>query len=195
MSKPHTYTEEQREFIRAIIHGRPYQTVTDMFNAEFGTDFQVSRIKGIIKRLGLVNGRNTQFYPRQTSWNKDRKGLRYSPATEFKKGHRPQNWKPVGSERITKDGYIEVKTAEPKTWKLKHRVIWEQHNRPIPKGFAIIFADSNKLNCDIANLLLVSRAELLLINQYGLQKNDKKLTKTGINIARVLAKIHSRSKE
>ena len=33
--------------------------------------------------------------------------------TWFKKGHIPANYRPVGSERVNADGYIEVKVADP----------------------------------------------------------------------------------
>ncbi len=37
----------------------------------------------------------------------------------FAKGNVPPNHRPVGSERISKDGYIEVKVAEPKQVEIK----------------------------------------------------------------------------
>ena len=63
--------------------------------------------------------------------NKGRKQTEYmseeqlakTKATRFKKGHVPKNHKPVGYERITRDGYIEVKTAEPNVFELKHRLV------------------------------------------------------------------------
>ena len=44
----------------------------------------------------------------------------------FAKGNVPPNHRPVGSERISKDGYIEVKVAEPNKWRLKQRVVYEE---------------------------------------------------------------------
>ena len=75
-------------------------------------------------------------------------------ATTFKKGNRPANKKPVGYERISRDGYIEVKVAEPNVFKNKQRVIWEQHNGPIPEGMHVCFKDGDKSNLDIENLFL-----------------------------------------
>ena len=75
-------------------------------------------------------------------------------ATTFKKGNRPANKKPVGYERISRDGYIEVKVAEPNVFKIKQRVIWEQHNGPIPEGMHVCFKDGDKSNLDIENLFL-----------------------------------------
>lgn len=79
--------------------------------------------------------------------------------TMFKKGQNPINHREVGSERIDRDGYIMIKVAEPNKWKLKHRLVWEQANGPIPKGYNIQFRDGNKLNLDIDNLYMISRKE------------------------------------
>ena len=79
--------------------------------------------------------------------------------TMFKKGNTPVNHREVGSERVNVDGYIEVKVAEPNRWRLKHRVVWEQHNGEIPKGHNIQFKNHNPLDCGIENLYLISRAD------------------------------------
>jgi len=63
----------------------------------------------------LSSGKIHRFKKGHSSWNKG-KYMRVSPCTEFKKGCMPHNYKPVGSERITKDGYRERKVADPKKW-------------------------------------------------------------------------------
>ena len=80
-------------------------------------------------------------------------------STMFRKGNIPVNTKPVGSERLTKDGYMAVKTAEPNVWKLKHRLIWEQVHGPIPEGSNVQFRNGNRQDIRIENLYLISRAE------------------------------------
>ena len=89
----------------------------------------------------------------------DNKGKRVYPevyekmsSTMFKKGHTPANHREVGSERINKDGYIEIKVAESKRWRLKHRIIWEQANGEIPKGHNVQFKNHNPQDCRIENL-------------------------------------------
>lgn len=82
-----------------------------------------------------------------------------SRKTTFKKGNIPPNHRQVGSERITRDGYIEIKIQEPNVFKFKHRVIWEEHNGTIPKGHNIQFRDKNPLNCTIENLYMISRSK------------------------------------
>ncbi len=77
--------------------------------------------------------------------------------TFFKKGHTPANHKPLGSERINVDGYIEIKIAEPNIWDLKHRVVWREINGEIHQGYNIQFKDKNRQNCDIDNLYIIHR--------------------------------------
>lgn len=79
--------------------------------------------------------------------------------TMFKKGLKPHNHREVGSERINVDGYREIKVAEPGKWMLKHRVIWEQVNGPIPKGHNVQFKNHDPLDCRIDNLYLISKSD------------------------------------
>ena len=107
----------------------------------------------------------------------------------FKKGNKVHNTRPVGSERIdAKDHYLYIKVAEPNKWQLKHRYLYEQKYGKIPKGYNLIFADGDKYNFDLDNLVLVSNAELLIMNKKGLYKKNKKLTKTGSLVAKVIDK-------
>ena len=81
--------------------------------------------------------------------------------TMFKKGNKPHTYRPVGSERVNVDGYVEVKVADPNKWRLKHRVIWEEAHGPIPKGHNVQFRDGNSQNLDLGNLYLISRDDQL----------------------------------
>ena len=94
------------------------------------------------------------------------KGKKMSPEvyekleeTMFKKGNSPVNHREVGSARINVDGYIEIKVAEPNVWRLKHRIIWEQHNGVIPAGYNVQFKNRNTQDCRIENLYIISKAE------------------------------------
>lgn len=84
-------------------------------------------------------------------------------ATMFKKGQLPHNVRYDGHERISVDGYVEIRVDVGK-YVLKHRLVWEQANGPIPKGMALVFKDGNKQHIELSNLELVTRAELLKRN-------------------------------
>lgn len=94
------------------------------------------------------------------------KGKKMSPdlyakcePTMFKKGHQSLNKRPIGSERINKDGYIEMKIAEPNRWVVKHRFVWETIRGPIPEGYNVQFKDGDPTNTRLDNLYLISRAD------------------------------------
>lgn len=97
--------------------------------------------------------------------------------TFFKKGGIPKNHRPVGSERTTREGLIEIKIAEPNVWKLKQRHIWEEHNGAIPPGYKIVFRDGNPKNLDIANLEKIHTTNLLFRNA-GRPEQDEKVLET-----------------
>ena len=153
----------------------------------------IGQIKAAIGRYKLNTGFNGQFQKGNIPANKGTKGLSRANKTSFKKGCRPSNYREVGSERVTKDGYIEIKVG-PKEWKFKHQVIWEKYNGNIPRGHVVIFGDGNKENLDINNLILVTRKQLFILNRHALIKNDIELTKVAVNIAKVQEKINERTR-
>ena len=104
----------------------------------------------------------------------------------FKKGNRPKNRFKVGTERLREDGYIWIKIGGPNRWRQKHRLLWEEANGPIPKGGIILFADSDRSNITIDNLILISKSQLLTLNRNGLIQNKRELTEVGVLIADVI---------
>ena len=103
----------------------------------------------------------------------------------FKKGSKPHNTKYDGHERISVDGYIEVRIKERK-YVLKHRLIYEQHYGPIPKGMIVTFRDRNPQNVAIENLELISRQEGMKRNSI---QNYPKEVKSTIRLLSKLKKI------
>jgi hypothetical protein len=103
------------------------------------------------------------------------KGLRrpgWSPGrmaeTQFKPGARPHTWRPVGSTRFTKDGYLQRKISDtgypPRDWVGEHILLWEKAHGPLPKGHALAFKDRNTGNICLDNLELITRRELMRRN-------------------------------
>ena len=185
----HKWTNAEKEYLKLIIKGSSYKEIAMKMSAKFGYDFSPGQIKGIIARNKLTTDTSGHFKKGSIPWNKGTKGLAKANKTSFKKGHTPANYRPIGSERIDKDGYVVVKVADPKTWKLKHRYIWEMHhNKKVQKGHSVIFLDGNKRNFNINNLMLVSRTQLLVMNKNKLKCNEKELTKIGINLSNLIIK-------
>ncbi len=112
-------------------------------------------------RRGDNVGAEFRFKKGMTTWNKGMKGLQIGGReTQFKKGTKPPNWKPVGYIRLTRDGYYEMKMEEGmQKFELLHRVIWERCNGAIPKGHICIFLDGNSKNLEITNLALMTKQQ------------------------------------
>ena len=189
--KQHKWTDEEKEYLKSIVKGNTYKEITKKMNDKFEYDFSEEQIKGAMFRNKLITGIGGHFKKNHTPWNKGSKGLTSANKTSFKKGMIHINHREVGSERITRDGYIEIKVAEPNKWRLKHRVIYEKHYGEIPKNHAVIFADGNKMNLDIDNLVLVSRHQLLVLNKNNLIKDETELTKAGINVANIIIQLNN----
>lgn len=181
-------TDEQEAFLLSILKGRGNQELADLVNQKFNLSLNRGQVNSWKKNRKLSSGLNGQFEKGHVPVNKGTKGL-YNVGgneTSFKKGQRPLNYRPVGSERIcSKEGYVMIKTEDGQPWKLKHNVIWEKANGPIPKGSVLIFADGNKLNVVLDNLILISRRQLLTMNQNGWIKNNKELTEVGVTLASI----------
>jgi len=125
------------------------------------------------KRITSEFSKAHRFKPGHKPWNTGMKG--FNPRnhdTRFKPGNRTgaaaYHWAEIGSERVTKEGYVERKVADTghkKTdWRLVHTLEWEQHHGTIPDGWIVVFRDKNKRNIHIENLELITRAENMLRN-------------------------------
>lgn len=129
-------------------------------------------------RRGEHVGKGTQFKKGQVPHNKGLRRPGWAPGrmreTQFKKGERhgraAQVYQPIGSERISKDGYLQRKINNDmpfqQRWRGVHILLWEEHLGPLPPGFAVCFKNGDKTGIRIDNLALVSRSELMRRNSY-----------------------------
>jgi hypothetical protein len=114
-------------------------------------------------------GLSQRFQKGIVPWNKGTKGVHSGgKATQFKPGQKPNNWLPVGSHRLSKEGYLQRKVTDtgypPRDWVGVHIIIWTEVNGPVPKGHALKFKDGNKENVALGNLELISRRALMALN-------------------------------
>lgn len=187
------YTSEMIEFLKEISPGKSVKEITCLFNKNFNLNKSNFQISALMKRKGIKTGNDSRFKKGSIPHNKGKKFIVSWSPTQFQKGMKPHNYVPIGSERINSSGYIDIKIDEKK-WKQKHRIIWEQENGPIPKNCCLIFADSNKLNVNLDNLILVTRKELFKMNQENLIKENKNLTEVGHTIAKLKLKMQEINK-
>lgn len=130
------------------------------------------QILKIVKPAGAKNA--GRFRPGLSPWNK---GMAFdsggrSHETRFEPGHRggkaAELYKPIGSERISKDGYLQRKINDDMPlqarWRGVHILVWEEANGPLPKGHAIVFKNKDMTDRRLENLECISRAELMRRN-------------------------------
>lgn len=194
----HKWTQHELDYLKLISWQRSRKDIARMFNNHFKSDIPLSAIVATMKRNNIQTGRTGCFSKGHIPHNK---GQKMSPevyekakTTMFKKGNIPPNYRPVGSERITKDGYVEIKIADPNKWELKQRYIYSQHHGEISKDDIVIFLDGDKSNFSINNLKLITRKENLYINQNRLRFNDRDVTDTTTNIAKLAIKTREMEK-
>ncbi len=194
----YNYSEENVKFLIENVKGISHKELTKRFNEKFNTNLSENALANMKRKLKLTNGIDTRFKKGQASWNKGKKmsleQYEKCKKTMFQKGNL-SNARPIGDERIGIDGYTYIKIKQPNKWVLKHRWLYEKEKGKIPKGYNLIFADGNRQNFNLDNLILVSNAELFIMNQKGLYKQDKEFTKTGVTVAKVLDKVNKRKKD
>jgi hypothetical protein len=166
------YTPREAQFLRDNYTGRTVVDLTILFNRRFHRDMTQRQIKTFVHNNGITCGNTGCFVKGHRPWNTGTKGLTGANKTSFRKGHIPENIKPLGAERLNVYGYLEIKISEqnPYTgastrYQLKHVHIWEKAHGKVPQGFCLAFKDGNPLNCILDNLILLSRDELLELNQ------------------------------
>jgi hypothetical protein len=139
---------------------------------------------GLRKDPAYVVANSARFRAGQDAWNRGVKGSTgnhpNTRRTQFKKGELQgaarHNYVPIGSHRISKDGYLEQKvTDDPalypaRRWVAVHRLVWEAVNGPVPPGHAVVFRPGRHTNEAAAitadGLELVSRGDLMRRNSY-----------------------------
>lgn len=196
-AKPHKWTSEQIQFVKNNIKGTPYRKMWEMVNEKFGLSLTYQQVEGYLHRNRLTNDRDGSFQKGDKPWNTGMKGL-VIPGSEkgwFKKGHLPVNYREMGEERIdNKDGYVQVKVSDEgphyKRWRPKHVLEWEKHYGDVPEDHAIVLLDGNKLNTSIDNLEMLSRAEILHMNNNDLFSDEPEVTRSGIALMRLQREIN-----
>jgi len=196
------YTEEEHAFMKSFVPGHTYKEIREEFLKRFGGELAESFPSSYINNHNLNTGLSGRFKKGMTPANKGKKMspelYAKSAPTMFKPGQMPQNTDLIGTEKLLADGYIWVKIDnQPKVkktvnWIQKHRKIWQEQNGPIPEGHVIIFLDGDRTNFDIDNLACISKAENARLNQRKLRFDNADLTKSGVEIAKVLNAIGQR---
>jgi hypothetical protein len=170
------YSAEQLAFLKAGYCDLSLEALTVAFNERFGTNKGERSIRSTLRNHRFRSGRTGRFEKGNESWNT---GTHYIPGgrsaeTRFKPGHKPTTWVPIGTEVLTKDGYIKRKVRDDAppgqsrfNWEHVHVLMWEEHKGSVPASHAVCFHDGNRQNCAIENLFLLKRSELCYLNRWA----------------------------
>jgi hypothetical protein len=164
------WTAAQVEFIRAAYQVESLRQVTVRLNHHFASSFTVNQVRSLVSNNGIKSGRSGCFYPGQS--RVPGSGAKGPNRTSFKPGrpaNEARNYLPIGSTRISKDGYIERKvTDDPglypaRRWVAEHRLVWEREVGPIPPGH-IVVSRSGRHSTDVSEITIdklecISKAE------------------------------------
>jgi hypothetical protein len=190
------YTDKMIDFLRINFKTLAIRDLTAAFNKKFCMDKTHTQIRALLSRKGIKANRTGHFASNYVPWNTGTKGLTTANKTSFKAGHKPKNTKPIGYERVDKDGYLKVKVSEESPqFKFKHIVVYEKHYGPIPDGCCVIFKDSDIRNFDPENLTIVSRPELLQMNRNKYASQPGELKSTVLALSKLQVKTYEKIKE
>lgn len=171
MKDQHSFSEEEKQFLRDNIGKYTYPQLTKYFNAHFMTNLKEHSISDVcIKRMGIKRGKMVKF-PR------GRKDFVYRC--------------PVGTEsRSGRDIFVKVsddysegitpsKGSDP-NWKRKQALIYEQAHGAIPDGRIIVFLNKDRNDFNINNLYCTTRRVSFMMAKNGWYSSDQELTLTAI---------------
>lgn len=170
------YTVEEMAWLEAnhgLVIGEYHRQFCERFRRD---DVSKINLHSLRKRKGWKTGRTGCFETGFVPHNKGKpcapgRGGRHPNAqkTQFKKGHGRTGvavdlYKPIGTERLSKEGYIERKIHDglplQSRWRSVHVIRWEADNGPVPEGMALKCLDGDRSNTDPANWEPVPRAML-----------------------------------
>lgn len=191
----HVWRPEQRAFVATIVHGRSHREITTLVNDRFGLELTVDQVKAFISRTKLNTGRTGRFEAGHVPANKGTKGMSHRNRTTFRAGNVAANRVPVGSEKLRVDGYVYVKVADGfknANWIQKHILVWEQANGPLPAEHVLIFANGDREDVRLDNLVLAERADLAVMNNRSLMGCDSQSMKAGVLTSRLIRRACAR---
>lgn len=203
------WPEGMVEYIRTHSWGVSSKEMAEQVNALYGTHFTATSMKQFRQRHGIKSG-VTGWYQKGHAPGTKGKTLeeicKHDPvklakvrATQYKPGDRPKNELSVGTVVVNADGYkllkVKMEGSQWERWVPLHRAVWEEHNGPVPDGMVVSFRDSNKLNCDIDNLILISRGENAVLARKGMRSEDPDITTAAVSLIRLQLKVKEKRRK
>lgn len=186
------WTPEEDALLRELAPGRTIYEISEELR-KHGIYRKPAQVRYRKKYLGITSGQVQR--PSEKS-----------KATQFKPGSLPHNTKPIGYERLSKSGYIEVKvkmrpTALPDGKRCndnfvpKHKLVWEAANGPVPEGCIVVFKDGNKQNVSLENLACITRGQNAVMNQAHIRCDNPEAFDVCLAMADIKSAVSKRKKE
>jgi hypothetical protein len=168
------YTLWTKDEEKLLVHFYPnshHKALVKLFRGRF--DHAKIRAKAVKAGLRKSERYYQGIYTKNANpWNK---GLTLNP--DLKRYQIPG----FGRIRKNRNGYLEI-WHQGKFQVLSH-VIWQKHHgKPVPHGMTLRYADGNKDNVDISNLVLTSRSDVIREHSFS-------------NYPKEIRKIHLMNKE
>ena len=190
---PDTYTAELVKIL-----GRPKSGIFGKANI-LGLKKSEAFMKAELKRQGdklRIVGAASRFpkghVPPQKGKKANEKTIAALSKYWYPKGHEPHNIRPDHYERVNVEGYIEYRVARGK-YVMKHRHIWKEAGRNVPKGYVVGFKDGNRLNCQLDNLHLVHRRDIMAQN--SIHRLPEELKDTIRLVTKLKKHIHAKEQD
>lgn len=187
MRRPWDADEDAR--LRREYPHEPTSVIAQRFGRTLSAVYQRARILHLLKsaaylaspsacrlRRGDNVGVQFRFHKGQVPANKGLRRPGWAPGrmkeTQFTPGVRRgvavRLYKPIGSERMSKDGYLQRKVNDDlplqSRWRAVHLIVWEAAHGPLPKGHAIVFRNGDKADIRLDNFECITRRALMLRN-------------------------------
>lgn len=150
------FNEEEKQYIFENVKGKFAIDFLEEFNKKFNRNITMNQLNGYKGRHKLKCCR------------------KFSPSQK----------KSLGYEYKDKNGHWKIKIKEPDVYISKSRYVYEKYKGKIPNDCLVIFADGNKDNFDLDNLMLVSKTEFFVMKTHGLNFKDKDLMETSVLLAK-----------
>lgn len=178
--RPWTATDDAA--LRSLYPNTNNQVLADVFTRSVSGIKNRAQVLGLHKSEAYKAVHTGRIQPGNTPWNKGRKGWQAggrSTQTQFKPGRRAveaHNYQPIGSVRLSKDGYLERKVSDDaslypaRRWVALHRLVWEAAHGPIPAGHIVVFKTGQHTHHEpdvtLDRLECITRRENMRRNSY-----------------------------
>lgn len=208
------WTDPEIAVLRRRYANSPTAVLAAAFGRSLSTTYQKAKTLGLAKskeylaseyacrlRRGDEIGKDFRFKKGLVPWNK---GTHFaaggrSVETRFKKGNMSgaaqHNYVPIGTTRLSKDGYLERKTNDDhpvpaRRWVGVHRLVWVAANGPIPKGHIVAFKAGMRTN--VEGEITIDRIECITLRDNMLRNTLHRYPKEIAHAIQVRAALNRR---